>query len=232
MKVIAVVKYLFLLIGLAMLVGAFFAYQNTQSFVAEAIKADGVVVDMVSSRSSDSITYRPVIEFKTKEGDLVEFTSSTGSNPPSYSRGETVDVLYQESMPGNAKINSFFSLWGLAVIVGGMGAVFFLIGFLIILFGSLKNRKRKYLLERGMPVKAMFQSVEVNRSVSVNGRHPYQIYAQWKNTVTNELHLFKSENIWFNPSDHISQEEITVFIEKDNPKKYYVDISFLPKLAN
>ncbi|MGI0119184.1 DUF3592 domain-containing protein [Zooshikella sp. RANM57] len=232
MKVISVVKYLFTIIGLAMLVGAFFAYKNSHDFVAEAIHTNGTVVELISSRSSDSISYRPVVEFKTKEGDLIEFTSSTGSNPPSYSRGDAVEVLYLESYPDKAEINSFFSLWGLSTILGGMGAVFFLVGFLIILFGGLKNKKRKYLLERGYPVKAVFQSAEINGSLSVNGRNPYQIYAQWKNPATNELHLFKSENIWFDPSDHISQEEITVFIEKDNPKKYYVDISFLPKLAN
>jgi hypothetical protein len=59
----------------------------------------------------------------------------------------------------------------------------------------------------------------------------YRICAQWTNPVTSEIHIFNSENIWFDPADHINTDEVTVLIERDNPKKYYVDISFLPKVA-
>lgn len=79
-----------------------------------------------------------------------------------------------------------------------------------------------------MPIKAKVKSVEINRSLEVNGRNPYQIYAQWKDPTRSKLYIFKSENIWSGPTGHISADEITVLIEKDNPKKYHVDISFLP----
>jgi hypothetical protein len=29
----------------------------------------------------------------------------------------------------------------------------------------------------------------------------------------------------------MNRDKITVFIERANPKKYYIDLSFLPKLA-
>jgi hypothetical protein len=116
--------------------------------------------------------------------------------------------------------------------LGGIGAVFFLVGFSIILFGSIKGKKIEYLRKNGIPIKAKVQSVKTNDSFEVNGRNPYQIYAQWKNPATSELHIFSSENIWFDPTDHIKNDEITVLIEKDNPNKYYVDISFLPKVAS
>jgi hypothetical protein len=140
--------------------------------------------------------------------------------------------LYQNSSPEQARINSFFSLWGASTILGGIGAVFFLVGFSIILFGSIKGKKIEYLRKNGIPIKAKVQSVKTNDSFEVNGRNPYQIYAQWKNPATSELHIFSSENIWFDPTDHIKNDEITVLIEKDNPNKYYVDISFLPKVAS
>lgn len=232
MKTISVIKYTFTVLGLGMLFGAFTFYTNTQDFLKNALTTSGTVVELVSSRSSDSTTYRPVVEFKTQDGKLVEFTSSSGSNPPSFSEGEIVEVLYQESSPERAKINSFFSLWGGSTILGGLGAVFFIVGFSIILFGSLKSKRIKYLKENGTPIKAKFQSVEINGSLKVNGRNPYQIYVQWKNPATSELHIFKSENIWFDPTDHINTDEITVLIEKNNPKKHYVDISFLPKVAS
>ncbi len=232
MRTVSIIKYVFTVVGLAMLVGAFFMYSNTQDFLSNAVATKGTVTQLIRSRSSDSTTYRPVVEFKTQSGRLVEFTSSSGSNPPSYSQGEIVEVLYQETSPEKAKIKSFFSLWGGSTILGGMGSIFFIVGFLIISVIALKDRKFKYLKKNGIPVSAKFQSVEINGSLEVNGRNPYQICAQWKNPVTSELHIFNSENLWFDPTDHISQEEITVLIEKDNPNKYYVDISFLPKIAS
>lgn len=128
-----------------MLIGAFFLFTNTQDFLKNALTADGTVVELIRSRSSDSNTYRPVVKFETKDGSIIEFTSSSGSNPPSYSEGEIVEVLYQGWSPEQAKINGFFSLWGVPTILGGIGAVFFIVGFSIILLGSLKGKKIEYL---------------------------------------------------------------------------------------
>ena len=228
----SVVKYIFGLIGLGMLVGAFFLFTNTQDFLKTAVTADGTVIELVSSRSSDSVTYAPVVEFQTNDGSRIEFMSSSSSNPPSYSRGETVEVLYQASSPEKARINGFFSLWGAALIVGIIGLVFFLIGFAIILFSVLKSKNIKYLKENGTRISAKFQSVSTNTSVKVNGRHPFQILAQWQNPTTTQLHIFKSDNLWFDPTEHIKGDEISVLIDLDKPKKYYMDTSFLPEVVS
>lgn len=231
MKTLAIVKYVFALIGIGMLVGAFFLYESTSTFLDGATRADGTVVDLVRSRSSDSTTYKPVVHFTTQTGEMVEFISSTGSNPPSYSKGEKVEVLYLPAKPQNAKINSFFSLWGGAVIVGGLGSVFFLIGAGIILVTILKGRRDEYLKRHGMRIDTEFLSVDINKALTVNGRHPFRILTQWQNPSTSEVHIFESNNLWFDPSSYIKDKRITVFIERNNPRKYYVDLSFLPKLA-
>ena len=228
----SIIKYVFTLIGLGMLIGAFFLFSNTQSFLKTALITEGTVIDLQPSRSSDSVTYAPVVEFQTFDGSIIEFTSSTSSNPPSYSRGETVDVLYQGSFPERAKINGFFSLWGAALIVGFLGLVFFLIGFSIIVVGILKNKNIKYLKENGTRISAEFQRVKQNRAIQVNDQYPYQILAQWQNPTTTQIHIFTSENIWFDPTDYIKTDEINVLIDLQNPKKYYVDTSFLPEIAS
>lgn len=231
MKVIAIVKYVFTLVGIGMLVGAFLIYKSTNSFLAQATKAEGTVVDLVQSKSSNSTTYRPVVHFINQDGQKIEFMSTAGSNPPSYSKGQKVEVLYRPTEPQNAKINGFFSLWGGSAILGGLGGVFFLIGSGIILASLLKSRKDEFLRKNGMPLETEYQSVEQNTALSVNGRHPFRVLTQWQNPSTSELHIFKSNNLWFDPSSYIKSKKITVFIEKNNPKKYFVDLSFLPRLA-
>lgn len=231
MKTVSIIKYTFAVVGIGMLLGAFFLYKNTQAFLQSAVTTNGTVTEVVRSRSNNSTTYRPVVKFKTESGQLIEFTSSTGSSPASYARGEVVEVLYEADAPSKAKINGFFALWALPTILGSMGAVFSLITLSILFMGKKNAQKIEYLKRNGTSIKAKFQRVEVNGSVKVNRKSPYQISAQWINPNTSELHIFHSENIWFDPTDHIKNEEIMVLIDRNNPKKYYVDISFLPKVA-
>jgi hypothetical protein len=232
MKTTSIFKYAFTIIGLGLLYGAYILFSDTQVFLKTAVSTNGTVVDLIRSESSDSVTYSPIVNFHDKNGQLTEITSSSSSNPPSYFKGEIVEVLYQESFPEDAKINDFFALWGGATILGAIGAVFFLIGFSIIMYASMKGKKIKYLKTHGVSIKATIQGVEYNSSLVVNGRSPYKILAQWKNPTTNDLHIFSSENIWFDPSDHINNKELTVLMARNNPKKYHVDTSFLPKIAS
>lgn len=237
MKTLIFIKYFFAIIGFGMIVGSFFLYQNTTTFLKNAITTEGVVIELVRSRSSSSsssgssYTYAPTVRFKTNQGTTVEFTSSTSSNPPSYSRGEQVEVLYEPIQPHSAKINSFFSIWGGAAIVGGIGSVFFLIGCGIILSGIRKSKKKEYLLQRGVRINTQFQSVSKNTRMRVNGRNPYMVTSQWQDPTTSKIHVFESDNIWFDPTDHINVDTIMVYIEPKNPAKYFMDISFLPALA-
>ena len=231
MKTITIFKYVFLLVGIGMLAGSWSWYQNTRSFIGQAAKAEGTIVELVRSNSSDSTTYRPVVHFNNQNGEQIEFTSSAGSNPPSYSKGEKVEVLYLPNEPRNAKINGFFSLWGGSLIIGGIGGVFFLIGAGILLVSLLKSRSDEYLKKHGASIETEFQSVAINTSLKVNGRSPFRVLTQWLNPATSELHIFESNNIWFDPTSHIKTKKIRVFIDRKNPKKYYVDLAFLPKVA-
>ncbi|MGQ4386782.1 DUF3592 domain-containing protein [Streptomyces sp. SAS_270] len=104
------------------------------SFLADAERAPGTVVALEwrndhngasrKAREDDRPVAYPVVEFTSADGRLRTFRSSTGSNPPSYDRGEHVEVLYRADSPGDARINGFASLWLLPLIFGGIGLVF------------------------------------------------------------------------------------------------------------
>jgi len=228
------------LTGIGLLMGAFFSYRNTSLFVQEASRAEGTIVDMVtvdtvSARGYRSTVYYPTINFMDRGGEKIEFKSTIGTNPPSYSKGQKVEILYRPTDPQNAQINDFGSLWTGPIVLGSIGGGFLIIGTIVmtipfIVFG-LPERDKEYLKVSGVSIQTKFQNVQLNTSFSVNGSHPFVVVTQWQNPATSELHIFQSNNLWFDPSDYIKSETITVFIDKNNPKKYYVDLSFLPKLA-
>jgi hypothetical protein len=230
-KTLFFVKLTSLVVGIALLVASAFLLLNTRDFLSEAVITEGTVLELVESRSSDSITYRPVVQFTNESGQLVSFTSSTSSNPPSYSPGQQVEVLYQPGERNSPRINSFFSLWGAEAILAGIGVVFLLAGVILMFVPEFRRRKGESLKQNGVPIDTHYQGVELNTRFSVNGRHPFQVITQWQNPATSEVHMFKSQNIWFDPSNYIHTDTITVFYEKGDLQQYYVDISFLPKLA-
>ncbi len=232
MKAITIIKYIFSFIGLGMLIGAFFIYKNTSDFIEKAITTNGVVVELIRVQSSNdsSDTFSPIVAFKDQNGIEVEFTSSSSSSPASFDIGEKVVVFYEPQKPVNAKIKSFFELWGAATIVGGIGLVFGLIGFGFFLNDKLKKDKIAYLKQNGSRIESDFQKVKINSAFEVNGRNPYQILTQWQNPTTQKIHVFTSENIWYDPTNFIKEKKIKVLIDMKNLKKYWIDISFLPDL--
>lgn len=231
MRTVSVVKYVFAAVGIAMLLGAAFSYQKTRSFMAEAVEVPGTVIDLKASLSDGSTTYRPVVRFRDQQDRTIEFTSSVGSSPPRHARGDTVGVLYRPGNPQGAEINDFVSLWLGAMILGGLGTVFTLIGGGIILVSAMMRSRDATLRQSGVPIETDFQSVELNEALTVNGRHPFRVLTQWLNPATSEVHVFRSNNLWFDPTKYLTGNPITVYIARGNPKKYYVDLSFLPKLA-
>lgn len=224
-------QYIFGGIGAVLLAGALFWFANTRSFVNEAQRVPGVVLQLEISRGDDSDTYYPIIGFQSLDGREHVFRSSSGSNPPSYDQGEAVEVLYDPANPKNAGINGFFSLWGGQVIVGGLGLLFFSIGAGIWFAAWRTSVSAAHLRESGQPVQAQFLRVEENSSLEVNGRNPWRLVAQWLNPQTGKMHVFYSRNLWFDPTAHIHQEHVTVFIDPAKPKRYSMDTSFLPELA-
>jgi len=229
MKALDIIKYVFTVVGIAMLAGALFLYQGTRSFLADAARTEGTVVNFMQAHSKHGVTYAPVVHFVNRNNETIVFVSSTGTNPPGYEKGEKVEVLYFPAKPQEARINSFFSLWGGSVILGAMGTIFFLIGAGVTLVPMLKKRQGEYLKEQGRAIETDFQSVRVNTAVFVNGRNPFRVLTQWKDPSSSQVRVFESNNIWYDPTNRIKNQRIRVFLDKNNPKKYYVDLSFLPK---
>lgn len=231
MKVSSVIKYGFSIIGLITLVSGGVAYQKSSRFVEEAFSVQGKVVDYQTSLREGVTHYKAVVEFVGDDGEKHRLLSSIASNPPAYDEGEAVEVLHPRGNPQDAKINGFLELWGVATAMFGLGVPFFAVGVIMFLAGGYQLRRNKNLKTTGTLVSAQFQLVRCNYKLSLNGRNPFVIVCQWLNPQTQQLHVFESENIWFNPDRLIAGKSIDVYIKHDDPRKYYVDISFLPQVA-
>ena len=117
-----------------------------------------------------------------------------------------------------------------AIVLSLFGSVFALIGGGIIAYGWLSKSKEAELRQHGRLIQADFQQVEINKSLEVNGTNPFRIVAQWHDTANNELLIFKSASLWFDPSKFIQNRKIPVYVDPRKLSRYHVDLSFLPKV--
>jgi hypothetical protein len=221
---LSIMKYIFCIIGLIILLQTFYIYQEKKTFLEKANIASGIVVDNSTSET-------PLVSFKIKDGgQKVIFYGS--NNVISYKDNESVEVLYNPDNPNEAEINEFSSLYLAILVLGGIGAIFFLTGFSFFLFDYFKQKKINFLKQSGRSIVTKFIDVQLNLNVSVNGSHPYFICSQWLDSKSNKVYNFESDDIWFNPEDFIKNEEIKVIIDPQAPTRYFMDISFLPKKKN
>lgn len=216
---------IFLPIGLAMLGAAWWSFSEDRAFNRDALSGSGTVVALTFSRDSDGDTsWRPVVEFADRDGATHRFTGRVGSNPPSYHEGEQVNVIYNGWAPGDARIDSFFDRHFGMALFGGMGTIFSLVGGGL-LYAVVRRRKMVARLKReGQPIEAKFLEVFLDRSTTINGRHPYRLACQAMHPATGKLVRFDSDHIWADPTELIGNQPIRVLIDPRRPRDHYVDI--------
>lgn len=223
-----------LLIGLGMMIGAGIMARDTLNFLDSAISVPGTVIGRQLSSSSsrhNSSSYHPVIRY-TAENRSYTIIGATGSNPPAYADGDQVTISYPPGHPEEGRLNSLLNLWLAPAIVGGLGAVLAAVTLGAGLFLGRGRRRERELLATGQRVEARVTEVALDTSLAVNGVNPFRIVAQWRDPNVNQVRLFRSARIWFDPTEYLPPGgHIGVFIDPANPKRYVVDTTFLPERA-
>ena len=216
---------IFAFVGTIMGLIAAFTWFSTNRFTREGVRTTGTVIELVGGRS-----VAPVVEFATAGGDRRTYTSGLYSSPPAYAIGEAVTLWYDPKNP-NEVVLSGLSRWFLPVLLGFFFLIFGGIGYGGLIYQQLKKRDAKWLLENGQPVNALLTNVVLNTSVQLNGSSPFVIQSQWQDPATQKVYVFESDHIWYDPSPYVGDRSIPVLINPHDPRKYYVDLSFLPEAA-
>jgi hypothetical protein len=222
---------LFLVIGLPFLaIGLAGLYAQT-SFDLRAVQSTGKVVQLAEgTRIGGRRTYSPVVSFQTPAGKAVKFRASYSEPRPTHHVGEVVEVMYLPENPRRAQIKGFTEGWLGVLVTCTFGLVFTGIGAGVPLYGWLARRRKNYLLSHGDEIRTEYQSVERNPWFTVNGKRPWRIVSHWLDPAANKLHVYYSENLWFDPTNFVKSPQISVLRDPGNPRRYHMDVSFLPEL--
>lgn len=213
---------LFFAVGIGMLIGGVYHTFLTWSFVETAMRGEGEVIRLEGD--TDGVYY-PVVQFTTKQGERIEFRSRSGSYPPSHDVGERVDVFYEENNAQNARIDSFFNVWGGGSILTGLGMLFAAVPVGTWISQRKKRRYHASLREQGQMISTSFIRGEIDSSFKVNGRSGYRVLTEGKDPKTGSVRSFQSERVWSDPGIRLTPgQSIPVYLDPQDPQKYFVDI--------
>lgn len=226
--------------GLLLILSAFFWYEDIRQTIATYSFSPGTVVDFEQSVLSEGVSLRPVIHFLSHKGEMVELILP--DNQRGLVEGGTVEVMYPASDPFSGDVYSQYILWGGPALILFSGMIMLLVFFVLITKATIVEPDMTDTYAEaieeddpdddqpaGIALNTLFVNVEKNRGAAVNGQMPYCIFTQWRDPITSEIHFFKSDDLWLDPTQYIKRKKVKVFIEEHNLKQYNVDLSFLPE---
>ena len=112
----------FVPVGIVMLLIAGGMISRDPAVSGAGAEAMGTVVDLErTSTGVGKASYYPVVTYRDQAGTEHRFTSTMGSNPPAYRRGDVVDVRYDPAAPEEAVIDGWMERLLGPVLTGGMG---------------------------------------------------------------------------------------------------------------
>lgn len=124
---------------------------------------------------------------------------------------------------------SLFALKEL-ILLSLIGLPFLILGIAFLVYLLLLKKRQKRLISEGNYVLAGISGVQINYNVRVNRKCPYTVECTYQDS-NGTIHIFQSEDIFFDPTNLFTGNMVKVYVDRDNYKKYYVDIdSVLPKV--
>lgn len=218
--IVFIVGIVFLTVGIFILCGAFSIDEEDRVYTTATI------TDIETSYEADGDSSHEVYVEYQVNGKI--YKSELNSYVSSYREGKEIEVYYDKNNPSKVQAEDsskileiiFILLGGICTVIGG--------GMLFAKFKKIAVNKNLKL--NGERIDAEYVETIVNTSYTVNNRHPYRIICKWKNPNTGLEETFKSENVWENPEYIIESrgiKKIAVYIEPQNPKKYFMDVDTL-----
>ncbi len=173
------------------------------SLTASGVYTEATVVRNEASSSSGNTSYYAVVEFRDHNGRLWELEDNVGGGSPSFKKGETIGVYYDENDPERFVIHAFWHYMGIAIIFFVIGSSVF--GLLVFLY--LKNKAEEAAKKQG--------NVPKKKKLNYANEMYYPVYEY------QDIHGERKENVGMVGSNSLLNAKlgkaVNLLILPDNP---------------
>jgi hypothetical protein len=177
------------------------------------------------TRSDASFYY---VQYTSDDGVERTFRGSHGKTKKGYP-GQKKKIFYQADNPDKARISDG--------VKGGKKVIIFAVLLLIldiylIYTNKKKSRSAGSFKANGRKVEAEIIKIDTDMTITFREKHPYYIDCRWSDPITGREYTHTIRNIWTDPTPLLAgRTHIDVYIDRQDPEKYFMDIEFLGDLA-
>jgi len=117
--------------GIAMIAAGIWHGAESMDFLGTAARTDGTVIALKRERGAKGMALdHPVVRFTPPESsETIEFKSRFGIRPSPFAVGDPVEVAYDPADPSGAKIDSFWTIWFLPILLALFGLACLVAGY-------------------------------------------------------------------------------------------------------
>jgi len=187
------------------------------------IKTEATVLSIKSGKSSNTVT----VVFATTDGTEVTAKGVEGKHVV---QGDKTAVWYDPEDPQEIDLGGSQRSSIRAVVITGLVFVFLIYIFIKYTLTDLANKK---LIKTGMKIEADFVAVDRDERIKIKGESPWIIRCSWIDNRNNQKYYFVTKPYTIDPAPYLNgRYHLDVFINPADPKKYFIDTSFMPKGDN
>lgn len=213
-KVSKTLSIIFTGVGLFTLIVCLILIFNSNHFIKNAYKVQGTILAQQDKNNANRGT---IVSYTLHNQAHTAFMKEYSSF---WHVGEKITLYVDKRNLDRVKSKSLSYL--AAFIIGGVSLVFLLIGLIFAVCNRRTSLSTKRLKSTGKRVVADVISGKPINSISVNRKRPYVIDCSYQDEITGLTYLYRSNYIWEEPSALIGRQ-VSVYIDRNNPKQYYVD---------
>jgi hypothetical protein len=214
-------KIFFVLCAVTILAGVII-YLEASAFQKKSKTTEGTVVN--TSLSGYEIRYT------SDDGINRVYRGNHGSSKGwHYHTGDRVTVFYRADNPENMRFSDGIKL---GRNVTTIGVIMLLFNIFSVYSGWKKNRLERNFKATGRKLAARILKIDIDRGISVSKKNPFCIDCEWEDPVTGRKYTHTIRYIWKDPQILLNgRKTIDVYIDLENPAKYFMDVSFLGDAA-
>ncbi len=146
-----------------------------------------------------------------------------------HSEGDKLKVFYRIDNPDKARITDG-KKGGKKIII--IAIIMLLLDLILIYQSSARNKSAIKFKTTGRKVAAEIIDIGTDMNITFRKMHPYLVNCRWVDPITAKEYTHTIKNIWKDPAPLLAgRNTIDVYIDRENPEKYFMDTEFLGDIA-
>lgn len=185
-------------------------------------KLSAVVSELIPQENEKgNILYKSEVTFTGQDGEEHVITLPTATQPARHEIGQKIEIYYSKNHQTIGEASG--SMWIGTGMLSFFTLLFFTIGILPI-YGYIRRSRLKQLRNSGIKTAGKIEDIRESR-VTVNNRTGYVVCISATHPVTKETAVYESERLEINPFAVNKDQLISIYFDRNNTKRYFVDLT-------